>query len=223
MDESVSEKKAGAVTDGSESNGHLVQPGECHVHEDDGPSVEEKEQCVTSCEMAAESSQTCEDANCSAVENVKNECHVHEDDGPSVEEKERWVTSYEMAAESSQTCEEVECSELTSGMVPGSSSSDDIEVDPPEECAFTQAPAPQQASNIEDCITGCKDRSSDSGGGAHRKRKRYTGAEIKEKMLNELLREKFEAPHKEEMEIHSKALKLQEKLVDTMVAFFNKN
>ncbi|KAH6942952.1 hypothetical protein HPB50_012714 [Hyalomma asiaticum] len=111
-DDSVTEKKAVAVTDGSESNGHLVPPGECHVHEDDGPSVEEKEQCVTSCEMAAESSQACEDANCSAVENVKNECHVHEDDGPSVEEKERRMTSYEMAAESSRTCEEAECSEV---------------------------------------------------------------------------------------------------------------
>ncbi|KAH6935842.1 hypothetical protein HPB50_010805 [Hyalomma asiaticum] len=39
---------------------------------------------------------------------------------------------------------------LISGMVAASSSSDDIEVATPEECAFTQAPAPQQASNLED-------------------------------------------------------------------------
>ncbi|KAL3206252.1 hypothetical protein MRX96_040295 [Rhipicephalus microplus] len=45
-----------------------------------------------------------------------------------------------------------------------------------------------------------------------------TCAEIKEKMLNEqrLLREQFEAAHKEEMEIRTKALKLQEKLVDVV-------
>ncbi|KAH6929697.1 hypothetical protein HPB50_004767 [Hyalomma asiaticum] len=96
-DESLREKKAGLVTNGSDSNGHLDVPGQCHV--DEGPSVKENERCVTSCEMAAESSQTCEDANCSAVKNVKNECHLHEDAGPSMEEKEQQVTSYEMESE----------------------------------------------------------------------------------------------------------------------------
>ncbi|KAH6920697.1 hypothetical protein HPB50_028315 [Hyalomma asiaticum] len=114
--------------------------------------------------------------------------------------------------------------ELISGMVAGSSS-DDTDVGPPEDPPeFTQASAPQQARNIEDSVTGCRNRSSDSGDGVRRKRRKYTGAEIKEKMLNEqrLLREQFEAAHKEEMEIRSKALKLQEKLVDAMVEFFNK-
>ncbi|KAH8026998.1 hypothetical protein HPB51_001313 [Rhipicephalus microplus] len=108
--------------------------------------------------------------------------------------------------------------ELISGIVAGSSS-DDTEVDAPE---FTQASsAPQQPSNIQDCVTGRRNSSSDSGDGVRRKRRKYTGAEIKEKMLNEqrLLREQFEAAHKEEMEIRTKALKLQEKLVDAMVDF----
>ncbi|KAH6942717.1 hypothetical protein HPB50_009542 [Hyalomma asiaticum] len=115
--------------------------------------------------------------------------------------------------------------ELISCMVAGSSSSDDNEVATPEECAFTQSPAPQQASILEDCVTGRRNHSSDSGDGARRKLKSYTGAEIEEKMLNEqrLLREQFEAFHKEEMEIRSKALKLLEKLVDAMVEFFNKS
>ncbi|KAL3194664.1 hypothetical protein MRX96_046010 [Rhipicephalus microplus] len=111
--------------------------------------------------------------------------------------------------------------ELISGMVAGSSS-DDTEVDAPE---FTQASsAPQQPSNIQDCVSGRRNSSSDSGDDARRKRRKYTGAEIKEKMLNEqrLLSEQFEAAHKEEMEIRTKALKLQEKLVDAMVDFFNK-
>ncbi|KAL3192001.1 hypothetical protein MRX96_018120 [Rhipicephalus microplus] len=108
--------------------------------------------------------------------------------------------------------------ELISGIVAGSSS-DDTEVDAPE---FTQASsAPQQPSNIQDCVIGRRNSSSDSGDGVRRKRRKYTGAEIKEKMLNEqrLLREQFEAAHKEEMEIRTKALKLQEKLVDAMVDF----
>ncbi|KAL3183283.1 hypothetical protein MRX96_000264 [Rhipicephalus microplus] len=77
---------------------------------------------------------------------------------------------------------------LISGMVAGSSS-DDTEVDPLE---FTRASsAPQQPSNIQDCVTGRRNSSSDSGDGARRKWRKYTGAEIKEKMLNEqrLLRE----------------------------------
>ncbi|KAH6944358.1 hypothetical protein HPB50_002745 [Hyalomma asiaticum] len=109
-DESLREKKAGLVTNGSDSNGHLDEPGQCHV--DEGPSVKENEQCVTSCEMAAESSKTCEDANCSAVKNVKNECRVHEDAGPSVEEKEQKVTSYEMESEGWLSCEQAEFSEV---------------------------------------------------------------------------------------------------------------
>ncbi|KAL3181635.1 hypothetical protein MRX96_036547 [Rhipicephalus microplus] len=111
--------------------------------------------------------------------------------------------------------------ELISGMVTGSSS-DDTEVDAPE---FAQASAaPQQPSNIQDCVTGRRNSPSDSGDRARRKRRKYTGAEMKEKMLNEqrLLREQFEAAHKEEIEIRTKALKLQEKLVDAMVDFFNK-
>ncbi|KAH8022083.1 hypothetical protein HPB51_021806 [Rhipicephalus microplus] len=110
--------------------------------------------------------------------------------------------------------------ELISGMVTGSSS-DDTEVDAPE---FAQASAaPQQPSNIQDCVTGRRNSPSDSGDRARRKRRKYTGAEMKENMLNEqrLLREQFEAAHKEEMEIRTKALKLQEKLVDAMVDFFN--
>ncbi|KAL3201826.1 hypothetical protein MRX96_042780 [Rhipicephalus microplus] len=111
--------------------------------------------------------------------------------------------------------------ELISGMVAGLSS-DDTEVDAPE---FTQASsAPQQPSNNQDCVTGRRDSSIDRGDGARRKRRKYTGAEIKEKILNEqrLLREQFEAAHKEEMEIRTKALKLQEKLVDATVDFLNK-
>ncbi|XP_075750568.1 uncharacterized protein LOC142817434 [Rhipicephalus microplus] len=86
--------------------------------------------------------------------------------------------------------------ELISGTVAGSSS-DDTEVDPPE---FTRASsAPQQPGNIQDFVTRRSNSSSDSGDGARRKRRKYTGAEIKEKMLNEqwLLRKQFEAAHKE--------------------------
>ncbi|XP_075744801.1 uncharacterized protein LOC142803563 [Rhipicephalus microplus] len=111
--------------------------------------------------------------------------------------------------------------QLISGMVAGSSS-DNTEVEAPE---FAQAlSAPQQPSNIEDFVTGRRNSPSDSGDGARRKRRKYTGAEMKEKMLNEqrLLREQFEAAHKEEMEIRTKASKLQEKLVDAMVHFLNK-
>ncbi|KAH8021766.1 hypothetical protein HPB51_016845 [Rhipicephalus microplus] len=72
--------------------------------------------------------------------------------------------------------------ELISGTVAGSSS-DDTEVDPPE---FTRASsAPQQPGNIQDFVTRRSNSSSDSGDGARRKRRKYTGAEIKEKMLNE--------------------------------------
>ncbi|KAL3186388.1 hypothetical protein MRX96_028103 [Rhipicephalus microplus] len=77
---------------------------------------------------------------------------------------------------------------LISGMVAGSSS-DNTEVEAPE---FAQAlSAPQQPSNIEDFVTGRRNSPSDSGDGARRKRRKYTGAEMKEKMLNEqrLLRE----------------------------------
>ncbi|KAH6932289.1 hypothetical protein HPB50_004349 [Hyalomma asiaticum] len=70
MDEYVTEKKAASVTDEGESNVHLVQPGQCHVH--GGLSVDENERCVTSCEMASESSQTCKEAKLSEAENVQS-------------------------------------------------------------------------------------------------------------------------------------------------------
>ncbi|KAH6946435.1 hypothetical protein HPB50_013536 [Hyalomma asiaticum] len=67
-DESFSEEKAGAVMDGSESKGHLDEPGQCHVL--GGLSVKEKEQQVTSCEMESEGWLSCEQAEFSEVENV---------------------------------------------------------------------------------------------------------------------------------------------------------
>ncbi|KAH7985343.1 hypothetical protein HPB49_026474 [Dermacentor silvarum] len=57
------------------------------------------------------------------------------------------------------------------------------------------------------------------------RKRRATTADFQGKMLEEqrLLREQFELPHKAEMEIRNKSLKLHEKLVDAMVLFFNKN
>lgn len=85
---------------------------------------------------------------------------------------------------------------LTSGMVTGLSSRDDIKVDTPEEGVSTQAPAPEQASSHEDCFIRHRNGASGSSDGARRKQKKCTGAEIKE-MCNEqrLLREQFEAAH----------------------------
>ncbi|KAH6942631.1 hypothetical protein HPB50_008649 [Hyalomma asiaticum] len=67
-DESLREEKAGLVTNGSDSNGHLDEPGQCHV--DEGPSVKENGRCVTSCEMESEGWLSCEQAEFSEVENV---------------------------------------------------------------------------------------------------------------------------------------------------------
>ncbi|KAH6943967.1 hypothetical protein HPB50_000965 [Hyalomma asiaticum] len=175
-DESFSEEKAGAVTDGSESKGHLDEPGQCHVL--GGLSVKENERRVTSCEMAAESSQTCEDANFSAVKNVKNECHVHEHDGPSVEEKEQQVTSCEMESEGWLSCEQAEFSEVenvgrdaTCLEVGGVQQCIALEDDPGLQCTNGSTeemalPEPRQSSDIgmsRRLATGCIKRLRDIG------------------------------------------------------------